>query len=220
MADFTSYSNQIASVSPTGVNKASYTPTNTVLQSCPTVDSTWLAHATPLPPTPDADLCDCIAEQAGCVVSDSVKEAKYGTLLGVVCGYTDCAGLHSNATTGKFGAYSMCPVKDQLAFALNKYYVEQNRDDSACSFKGSATTQATTKATGTCSAQIKEAGTAGTGTVTTGATATADSGSSSSSTSSSFASPASLHSSVSFGSFQIAAYISTAVLAGIGMIAL
>lgn len=218
MKDFTSYSNHIATASPTGTNKASYTPTNTALQVCPTVDSTWLAEATPLPPTPDSTLCDCIANQAACVVSDSVKEAKYGTLLGVVCGMTDCGGLHSNATTGKYGAYSMCGVKDQLAFALNKYYDEQDKDASACSFSGSAKTQATTKATGTCSAQIKEAGTAGTGTVSTEATAT--SGSGSSSTSSSFASPIGLHSSASFGSFQVAAYIATALLAGVGMIAL
>ncbi|KAJ5369562.1 hypothetical protein N7509_014174 [Penicillium cosmopolitanum] len=218
LADFTSYSKHIATASPTGTNKASYTPTNTVLQACPTVDSTWLAEASPLPPTPDSTLCDCIASEAACVVSDSVSESKYGTLLSLVCGYTDCGGLHSNATTGKYGAYSMCGVKDQLAFALNKYYSEQNNDASACSFKGSATTQATTKATGTCSAQIKEAGTAGTGTVSTEATAT--SGSGSSSTSSSFASPIGLHSSASFGSFQVAAYIITALLTGVGMIAL
>lgn len=221
MKDFTSYSNQIASATPTGTNKASYTPTNTALQSCPTVGSSWLAHASPLPPTPDSSLCGCIYDESACVVSDDVKEAKYGTFLGVVCGYTDCGGLESNATTGEYGAYSMCGVKDQLAFALNKYYSEQNEHATACSFSGSATTKATTAATGTCSSQIKEAGTAGTGTVTTGATATAGSdSSSSSSTSSSFASPASLHSSVSFGSFQIAAYVATALLAGVGMIAL
>lgn len=220
--DFTSYSNEIASATPTGTNKASYTPTNTVLQSCPTVGSSWLAHATPLPPTPDSNLCGCIYDQSACVVSSDVKESKYGTLLGLVCGSTDCSGLNSNSTTGKYGAYSMCGVKDQLAFALNKYYSEQNEHSSACSFGGSATLKSTTAATGTCSSQIKEAGTAGTGTVTTEATATSGSGSgsSSSSTSSSVAAPVSLHSSVSFGSFHVAAYAATAILAGVGMIAL
>lgn len=220
--DFTSYSNEIASATPTGTNKASYTPTNTVLQSCPTVGSSWLAHATPLPPTPDSNLCGCIYDQSACVVSSDVRESKYGTLLGLVCGSTDCSGLNSNSTTGKYGAYSMCGVKDQLAFALNKYYSEQNEHSSACSFGGSATLKSTTAATGTCSSQIKEAGTAGTGTVTTEATATSGSGSgsSSSSTSSSVAAPVSLHSSVSFGSFHVAAYAATALLAGVGMIAL
>ncbi|KAJ5112001.1 hypothetical protein N7532_000046 [Penicillium argentinense] len=222
MKDFTSYSDQIASANPTGTNKASYTPTNTALQQCPTVaTSSWLAKATPLPPTPDSNLCGCIYDESACVPADDLKEAKYGTLLGVVCGYTDCSGLNSNATTGKYGAYSMCGVKDQLAFALNKYYTEQDKAATACSFSGSATTKATTSATGTCSSQIKEAGTAGTGTVTTESTATAGSdSSSSSSTSSSFAVPASVHSSVSVGSLQVAAYVATALLAGIGMIAL
>nr|ADO29924.1 hypothetical protein PP102 [Penicillium paxilli] len=221
MSDFTNYSKHIATASPTGTNKASYTPTNTVLQECPTVDSTWLAKATPLPPTPDDSLCSCIYDQAACVPASSLKTSKYGSLLNEVCGDTDCSGLHHNATTGVYGAYSMCDTKDQLAFALNKYYKEQNKRDSACSFAGSAMTKATTAATGTCSAQIKEAGSAGTGTVTTEATATAGSdSSSSSSTSSSFGSPASVHSSVSVGSLQVAAYAVTALLAGVGMIAL
>jgi hypothetical protein len=219
MQDFTSYSNEIATANPTGTNKASYTPTNTALQSCPTVGSGWMAKASPLPPTPDSSLCGCVYDASGCVVSGDVNSSKYGTLLGVVCGYTDCSGLASNGTTGNYGAYSMCGIEDQLAFALNKYYTEQSKDTSACSFSGSATTKATTKATGTCSAQMKEAGTAGTGTVTTEATATAGSSSSSStSTASTGAAPKSVHSSVTFGSFQIAAYTALAAFSGLGMI--
>jgi hypothetical protein len=143
--------------------------------------------------------------------------------LGTVCGYTDCSGIDANGTTGEYGAYSMCPVKDQLAFALNKYYNAQDKAESACTFGGSASTKATTAATGTCSAQIKEAGTAGTGTVTTEATATAGSGSSSSSSStstSSGAGPKTLHASVAFGSFEVAAYSALALFSGLGMLLL
>lgn len=219
MADFKYYSSEIASVNPTGTNKASYTPTNTVLQSCPTVGSGWQAKASPLPPTPDANLCECIYEESACVASSSLSTSKMGTLLSTVCGYTDCGGVSANATTGEYGAYSMCEIKYKLAFALNKYFKEQNKDSSACDFSSSASTKATTPATGTCSVQIKEAGTAGTGTVTTEATATAGS-SSSSSTSSSAGVPVTIHSSVTVGYVQMGAYIATAVLTGLGMVLL
>ncbi|KAF3403533.1 1,3-beta-glucanosyltransferase [Penicillium rolfsii] len=219
MPDFKYYSSEIASANPTGTNKASYTPTNTVLQSCPTVGSDWQAKSSPLPPTPDANLCDCIYDESACVASSSLSTTKMASLLSTVCGYTDCSGVSANATTGEYGAYSMCEIKYKLAFALNKYYTEQDKDSSACDFSSSAATKATTAATGTCSAQIKEAGTAGTGTVTTEATATAGS-SSSSSTSSSAGAPITLHSSVTVGYFQIGFYAATALFAGLGMILL
>ncbi|CDM29952.1 CAZyme family GH72 and CBM43 [Penicillium roqueforti] len=222
MSDFKYYSSQIANANPTGVNKASYTPTNTALQSCPTVGASWDAKSSPLPPAADSQLCECMYDASACVVAGSLASTKYANLFSTVCGYTDCSGLTANATTGEYGAYSMCSTKQQLAFALNKYYVEQDRAADACSFSGSATVKASTKATGTCSTQIKEAGTAGTGTVTTENTATADSSSASSTASSSTSSSGAIrvHHSSSFGSFQVAAYIATALLAGVGMIAL
>ncbi|KAJ5901410.1 hypothetical protein N7504_007404 [Penicillium tannophilum] len=222
MSDFKYYSSQINSADPSSTSKSAYTPTNTVLMSCPTEDSSaWEAKASPLPPAADESLCTCIYDASACVADSSLTSAKLGKLLGVVCGYTDCGGIESNGTTGKYGAYSMCGVKDQLAFALNKYYSEQDESATACSFDGSASTKATTAATGTCSSQIKEAGTAGTGTVTTEATATADSSSSSSTSSSSSAgAPASIHQSVAFGSLQVGAYAAIALLTGMGMILL
>ncbi|KAJ5799069.1 CAZyme family GH72 and CBM43 [Penicillium psychrosexuale] len=222
MSDFKYYSSQIANANPTGVNKASYTPTNTALQSCPTVGASWDAKSSPLPPAADSQLCECMYDASACVVAGSLASTKYANLFSTVCGYTDCSGLTANATTGEYGAYSMCSTKQQLAFALNKYYVEQDRAADACSFSGSATVKASTKATGTCSTQIKEAGTAGTGTVTTENTATADSSSASSTASSTTSSSGAIrvHHSSSFGSFQVAAYIATALLAGVGMIAL
>lgn len=220
MTDFSYYSKQIATASPSSTNKASYTPTNTVLQTCPTEDADWQAKSSPLPPAADESLCQCIYDAAACVPDSSLSSAKLGTLLGTVCGSTDCGGVDSNGTTGVYGAYSMCGVKDQLAFALNKYYSEQDEKATACSWGGSASTKATTSPTGTCSSQIKEAGTAGTGTVTTEATATADSSSGSSSSSSKSSAASTVHSSVSFGSFQIGASLALAVMTGVGMILL
>ncbi|KAJ5112891.1 hypothetical protein N7456_001425 [Penicillium angulare] len=220
LTDFSYYSKEIASATPSGTNKASYTPTNTVLQTCPTEDADWQAKSSPLPPAADENLCECIYDAAACVPDSSLSTSKMGTLLGLVCGSTDCGGVQGNGTTGVYGAYSMCGVKDQLAFALNKYYSAEGKTASACSWNGSASTKATTAATGTCSSQIKEAGTAGTGTVTTEATATADSSSGSSSSSSSSSAGTTVHSSVSFGIFQIGVPAAIALITGVGMILL
>lgn len=222
MDDFKYYSSQIANANPTGVNKASYTPTNTALRSCPTVGSQWDAKSSPLPPSADAALCDCMYDDSACVVAGSLDSTKYAKLFGTVCGLTDCSGLTANATTGEYGAYGMCSTKQQLAYALNQYYVEQNRASDACSFAGSATLKAVTSATGVCSTQMMEAGTSGTGTVTTDNTATGRASSASSKGTSTKTSSGAIgmHSSSSFSSFQVAAYIATALLAGVGMIAL
>ncbi|KAJ5909234.1 hypothetical protein N7495_001916 [Penicillium taxi] len=220
--DFTSYSKHIATVSPTGVSKASYTATNTELQACPTVGASWEADPSPLPPTADSSLCSCIYEESACVAA-SLSDTKMSSLIGTVCGLTDCSGLDANATSGVYGVYSMCGLEDQLAFALNKYYNEQDQDASACSFGGSASTKATTAATGACSSQIKQAGTAGTGIVTTKATATAGSGSSSGSSSTSTskgAAAGTVQSSVVFGSFQVGLCSAIAAMTGLGMILL
>ncbi|RAL08729.1 glycoside hydrolase family 72 protein [Aspergillus homomorphus CBS 101889] len=222
LKDFTYYSEQIQSATPTGTNKASYTPTNTALQSCPTVGSKWQAKASPLPPTPNSELCSCMNAAAGCVVKDSVSSTKYATLFSEVCGYISCTGVFHNGTTGSYGDFGMCEPKQQLNWALNRYWESQNKGVSACSFGGYATTTAATTAS-TCSAMLSEAGTAGTGSVSSTATATGDS-SSSSSTSSSDSSSSAGHitgsAMVGVGSLQLGAYVVTAVAAGLGMILL
>ncbi|GES58668.1 1,3-beta-glucanosyltransferase [Aspergillus terreus] len=220
MADFTYYSSEIASATPTGTNKASYTPTNTALQSCPAVTSDWRAKATPLPPTPNEELCDCMVAAAGCVVKDSISTSKYSDLFSTICGMTECDGVLANGTTGVYGAYGMCNAKAQLNFLLNKYYTEHSSQASACSFGGSATTTSTTKPTGTCSSLMKEAGTAGTGTVTSKPTGTSSGEAASSSSSSGVGVPLAGSTMVTVGSFQLGAYAVTAVVAALGMVLL
>ncbi|KAL3478292.1 Glucanosyltransferase-domain-containing protein [Aspergillus californicus] len=171
LKDYTYYSSQINSVTVTGTNKASYTPTNTALQECPAVATgTWLAKASPLPPTPNSSLCSCMDASNACVVADSVDSDDYSDLFGIVCGLTECTGVTANGTTGSYGAYGMCKPVQQLNWALNKYYTEQGSVSSACDFSGSAATTATTSATGSCSSMMSEVGTAGTGTVSATAT--------------------------------------------------
>ncbi|KAL3455608.1 Glucanosyltransferase-domain-containing protein [Aspergillus heterothallicus] len=176
MADYKYYSSQINSVSPSGTNKASYTPTNTALQTCPPVSAgTWLATASPLPPTPNTELCSCMDASNECVVDSSVDSSDYADLFAIVCGLTDCTGVTANGTTGTYGSYGMCAAKQQLNWALNKYYSEQ-ATASACDFSGSATTTSTASATGSCSSMLSAVGTDGTGTLSatgSGASATA-----------------------------------------------
>lgn len=222
MTGFSSYSKEIAKVSPTGVNSASYTPTNTVPAACPTVDSVWQA-ASNLPPSPNAELCSCMMDTLSCTLKDDVTDEQVGKLFGTVCGFGNvCEGVVGNATTGKYGAYSMCEAKQRLAFAMNVYYEQQKAKgnaESACDFGGAATTQAAQSPSGTCASLINEAGSAGTGTVTsspTGGSGAAASGSKSSGAAFHQASPLA----ITVGSWQLGAYILTAVLSGMGMILL
>lgn len=52
LADYSNLKSAMSTVSPTGVNSASYSPTNTVA-SCPAIGTAWAAKASPLPPSPN-----------------------------------------------------------------------------------------------------------------------------------------------------------------------
>ncbi len=233
LPDYTALSIQLAAVTPSGVNSASYTPTNTA-QGCPSVGPTWAA-ASALPPTPNAELCSCMDKALTCVPSSQVNTDNIGDFFGVVCGLGDgsqCDGIATNSTTGDYGAYGMCDPMQQLGWALNAYYVQQQQSGnaaSACDFSGSATTQAAASPTGDCVALISQAGNAGTGSVTSAPTGTgsyssgssSSSGSGSSSSSSGVAVPGqSTMASLNFGTLQMGLYLIVAVGAGAGMILL
>lgn len=230
LADYSYYSSEIAKATPTGVKKSEYTPTNTALQSCPTIGSNWQAKESPLPPSPNPELCQCMTDSLTCVAKDNISGEQLGKLFGVVCGYKGvCDGISSNATTGDYGAYSMCQASEQLSFVMDRYYQEQKSNGngaSACDFGGAASTKSPSKATGSCQDLMKQAGTAGTGTVTSAPTAAGKSSSDSSSGSASASSSkgAAAHmvspATFGFGMIQLGAYIATAMVAGAGMILL
>lgn len=231
LTDFSYLSSRLATVSPSLVNSASYTPTNNPA-ACPTVGTAWEAEATPLPPSPNQELCSCMYNSLTCVVASSVSEDDMGDLFGTVCGLSEaaCKGISANATTGTYGAYSMCNSTEQLAYILNQYYNEASSANkaSACNFQGSATTKSAHSATGACSSLMAQAGTAGTGSVTSSPTATgagaASSGSGSSSGSSSSSSKGAASGlnvpSTDFGVLGMGVYVVGAVLSGAAMLLL
>lgn len=163
----------------------------------------------------------------GCVVTQGTSSENYDTLFGTVCGYGNaCNGIEANSSTGTYGAYGMCPAAQQLAYAFNAYYLNQNGASDACSFSGAASIKASTSASGSCATLINEAGTAGTGVVTsqpsgTGAAEAGSGGSGGSASSSSKAAAAdvSVHH-VRVGALSAAVYLSVAILSGAAMIML
>lgn len=220
LADFGAYSSQIHAISPSSVVSASYTPTNTAAQSCPTVDSSWQVAATGLPPTPDAAVCNCMVSTLTCTVSDSVSSSDYDTLFSEVCGYNDgaaCVEITANTTAGTFGAYSMCNATQQLSYAFNAYYVKEGTSD-ACDFDGSAQIVKAAGAASSCSSIIAAA--------TSNAATANESGGSSSGAAASSSKSKGAAASVKFGAsvgiskFCFVAYASTALLSALGMVLL
>ena len=223
LPDFTALSSQIAKVTPTGVQSASYSPTNSP-QACPSVDSTWEAKNV-LPPIPNTQLCGCMMQNLTCVAKANLDNATSTAQFGFVCDPSNgnyCEGINANATTGVYGAYSMCNATERLSWAFNQFYLNQTANNKAntspCDFKGAATKQSK-QPNGNCQALVSQAGPAGTGVVTSSPSGT---GSSSSSASTSTKSSAGLVTvpRFDFGMLQLAAYVTVATLVGAGMVML
>lgn len=224
--EFTDLASQISSISSvaTGTNSASYTPTNTVARSCPTVDASWQA-ASGLPPTPNESLCSCMVSSLGCVAKSSLSSTEISSLFSQVCGYIGgaaCLGIDKTPANGTYGAYSMCDSQSQLSYAFNAYFKAQGSKSTACDFGGNAQTQ-TGSTAASCSALLAEAGSDGTGTVTSVPSGSGSgSGSTAAAASSSKAAAGSITPGQSIGSmgFAIVAYLVAAVAMGAGMIVL
>lgn len=212
-------------VTPASTAMSAYTPTNTA-QVCPSLGASWAAVATPLPPTPNKALCSCAASTYSCALSSTANQTGYGDLFSYICGHVPsaCNGILSNATTGTYGAYSVCDDAEKLSYVMNAYYNAQPSDAkaSACNFGGSATVRSATSATGTCSSILAQAGVNGNGSVAapTGSSG-AQAGSSAASSGTHKAGANHAHTaSLDFGFLHLGVYVVAAVLTGAGMILL
>ncbi|TGO37921.1 hypothetical protein BHYA_0086g00360 [Botrytis hyacinthi] len=222
LSDFTALSKQLASATPSFTNSASYTVTNTVAQACPATGTAWAASSN-LPPIANAELCECMVKSLSCVANSGISGNSSADLFDYVCGLDSaaCDGISKNATTGTYGAYSMCTSAQQLSFVFDQYYQNNNKAATACDFSGNAKTQTGAKSS-TCSSLISQAGAAGTGTVTSAPTGTGSSSSSSSTSTSTKKSSAgaTIVPRLDLGLLQLGAYLVFAGMAGAGMIML
>jgi 1,3-beta-glucanosyltransferase GAS1 len=118
---------------------SAYNPTNSP-QACPDQSKTWKVSAAALPPTPDESLCKCMFDSLSCVPAGDIEVSEYPDIFGFICGSDKkaCAGILANASTGVYGAYSMCSAKQKLGYVLDAYYKNQGKAKDACGFNGKA----------------------------------------------------------------------------------
>jgi hypothetical protein len=158
-----------------------------------------------------------------CIANKGLSGNETAKLFDTVCGLDKnaCNGITANATTGVYGAYSMCDPYSKLSFAFDQYYKSQSKASTACDFGGNAKTQSGSTSSD-CKAPLSQAGTAGAGTVTSVPTGT---GSSSSPAGSSTESKKNVAGSVTVprfdaGLLQLGVYVVAAGVAGMGMVLL
>lgn len=164
-----------------------------------------------------------------CVAKADLSDTDIQTQFKYICNPSlgnNCAGVDGNGTTGKYGAFSMCNSTERLSFAFNQFYLNQTatntQNTSPCDFSGKASKQSP-KPASSCKAINSQAGAAGTGSITNAPTATGGSGtgsSSGSSSSSKGAAPILGVPAFDFGIVKLAAYVTSAILVGVGMLLL
>ena len=159
----------------------------------------------------------CVAKSG---ISDDDIEANFGYLCDPGNG-DYCSGINANATTGKYGSYSMCNSTERLSFAMNVFYFNQTannpQDNNPCSFKGNAVKQSPSLGN-SCKALVSQAGAAGTGTVTSAPTGTGSSNSPSGTKKG--AAGAVTVPKLDFGLLPLGVYLLTAGMVGAGMVLL
>ncbi|KAK2594185.1 hypothetical protein QQS21_008124 [Conoideocrella luteorostrata] len=138
LKDFDPLKKEVTKAKPKTLNMADYKPSGK-MNECPKLTDNWQANSA-LPPTPDQKLCDCMAKSRSCVPKSDLSSKKFGDVFGFICKASpeSCVGINANATTGVYGAYSMCDDRSKLAYVLDAYYTSQKKAKDACDFEGSA----------------------------------------------------------------------------------
>jgi hypothetical protein len=168
-----------------------------------------------------------------CVAKPSLSDTDIAKELSYVCGSTiggtnSCGGISGNGTTGVYGAYSMCNATQRLSWAYNQYYLSNNQGSKACEFSGNGQTQSAGAAS-SCASITSQAGAQGTGTISnapppTGLSGAGNGNSGSGSGGSSSTSKGAAHvltvPAFDFGILRLAAYVTSAMLVGAGMVLL
>ena len=134
----------------------------------------------------------------------------------------NCAGILANATTGSYGAWSMCNPLERLSWAFNHYYFNQTatntQNANPCDFSGQAR-KVSPKPADSCKTVLSQAGSAGTGVVSNGAAPTGTNGGSGSSASSSKAAAGAVTvPMIDLTMLKFGAYLCSAIAVGAGLV--
>ncbi|KAL2670687.1 hypothetical protein Neosp_014480 [[Neocosmospora] mangrovei] len=221
LKDFNALKTKVTAARPNGVEADDYKPSGSAA-TCPDLSETWNANSV-LPRTPDSTLCDCMAASRECVPAKGLKEKSYGEIFGYICGEKPelCKGIQANASTGVYGAYSMCGEADKLAYVLDAYYQDLDKASTACDFDGQATTQKAASES-SCKSALASASSinAEVATATAASGASSTSGSDAEDDDSFGIHSASIARVFSLGDFAVGAYVAVAGVVGAGMVLL
>jgi 1,3-beta-glucanosyltransferase GAS1 len=170
LPDFTSYSSQIAKITPSSTYASNYVITNSFTTSCPTL-AAFSASPT-LPPVVNQNVCLCMMNSLSCIAKEGLNSTTELSALQGICGSDsgECPALHGDGQNGTYGAFSMCNVTQRLSWALNRQHGESF---TSCGSDPNAQIQNSDYfQEGQCAEVMDEAGYEGTGTVTTFPTGT------------------------------------------------
>lgn len=136
LTDFDVLKLRLVESKPKGVHKGSAFADTNKERSCPEHTAAWHVSSK-LPPTPNMDMCECLHSTLTCIESPYVNVHEHD-LLAEVCKLTDCKDIAANGTTGVYGEYSGCSMRQRISYALNKYWLEQGKRAETCEFDGRA----------------------------------------------------------------------------------
>lgn len=157
MKNYNALKTVIASVRPSSTAMSAYTPTNSPA-ACPPLAPNWRVSSS-LPPTPNSQACSCMFKSLSCVPKSGLDPKEFGALFNYICGENpdNCKGIEANATSGNYGAFSMCSDAEKLGHVLDAYYKSQRSAASACDFGGKAQVQRAATADAACSSALDSA---------------------------------------------------------------
>jgi hypothetical protein len=89
-------------------------------------------------------------------------------LYNAVCSQNEtwCLGSTTNATVGKYGAFSVCNSTERVSWILNQLYKSGQNDTAACTSRRGVVKMAEKSQSKQCQFLLRQAGPEGTGTVT------------------------------------------------------
>ncbi|KZS93238.1 hypothetical protein SISNIDRAFT_454383 [Sistotremastrum niveocremeum HHB9708] len=144
-SDFNNLQQQFANVTFNNTPSES-SAGSTSFPSCPQPNAAFLASTT-LPPTPNDELCACVANSSfSCVFTPQTTNttAIIGELIGIACGLlanqgSNCDVISASGSSGTYGELSFCDPGTQLSWAMTAFYELNGRNPASCSFSGNAT---------------------------------------------------------------------------------